>query len=128
MEFFPTLCPLTQVPKRRPIIKTHRDPSECKPKPNFFPSIVDSPHFFFISWSKNIDNKLKLDNEGEKLTIGAEVRQEDPVLTPGDLALGLRDGVVPLLIAQLGGLDDEITDHSANLELISPQWNSRRGK
>ena len=81
-----------------------------------------------ISVSKNIDNKLKLDNEDEKLTIGAEVRQEDPVLTPGDLALGLRDGVEPLDVAQLGRLDDEITSSSADLELISRQWNSRRGK
>ena len=53
------------------------------------------------------------------------VRQEDSALGPGDLALGGRDGVEPLGVAQLAGLDDEVPDQSADLEALGFQRNPR---
>ena len=71
------------------------------------------------------DNKSRGGKGGRIITVFAEVRQEDPVLGPCDLALSLRDGVEPLGVAQLGGRDDEVPHLSADLELIGLQRNSR---
>ena len=67
----------------------------------------------------------KEDKEEGRLTIRAEIGEEDSVFGPGDLALSLRDGVQPPGIAQRGGRDDEVSDQPANLEVVGLQRNPR---
>ena len=38
----------------------------------------------------------------------------------------MRDGVEPPGVAELAGLDDEVSDQPTDLEALSLQWNSRR--
>ena len=74
------------------------------------------------------DSEDEDEREEARLTVSAEICEEDSLLRPGDLTLGLGDGVVPPDVAQLGGLDDEVSGKSADLELIDLQRNSKKGR
>ena len=89
------------------------------------------PHLVAVdpgTWDGRGHSEDKDEREEARLTVSAEVSEEDSLLRPGDLALGLGDGVEPLDVPQLGGLDDEVSGQSADLEGVGLQRNSRKAR